>query len=331
MENIIKTVTIIYNPQSSRFDKNILEKVKEKLSSRDIETAVVESCWAGHVVSLVKKYNPMCDLIVSIGGDGTMGECFQGFFGEEQRALYTHLSTGATNDSADNFGLIKNDVPASFDMILNGTVKDIDVMTVNRSPFSYISAFGFVANVPYDTPHNLKRRLGRAAYVLYAVKEFVKLPRKMQLKYTVDGEETEETAVLAIISNSKNFAGVEIHKNAKLDDGLFEVLFLRRATPKLIAQVFADYLKDDINFDHYGDAAVTFLADEVTVNFDNGKMDFDLCNDGDKYTLDRDDLSLCYKIGGRLKMLLPTEFKIPMEFKIPGNQDGAGNQDAEAN
>lgn len=307
MESRIKTVAIIYNPVATGFKKAVLEQLTEKLNARGYKTETVESRWAGHVVPLVKQYNPLCDLIISMGGDGTIGECFQGFYNEEQHALYTHLPMGAANDSVKNFRLVKKDPFSSLDKILSGEVKDVDVLTVNGDPFNHASAFGFLMNIPYDTPRSLKYRLGQPAYILYAVKEFVKLPRKFQIKYVINGEEYEDTAVIVLVSNSNNFSDVEIFKDVKLDDGLFEVLFIRRITLKVIKQVISDCLKGGINFPRYGDAFKTFLTDEITIFFNNDKRRMDIDNDGEKYPLDRGDLKLHFRTDGKIKMLLPTE------------------------
>jgi len=302
----IKTCTVIYNPVASHFDNAMLAQVLEKLQERNIEATVIKSNKAGHVVPLVKKYNPLCDLILTIGGDGTMGESFQGFFRQEQHALYTHLPAGTQNDSVANFGLVRNDLPASMDLILDGEVRAVDILTMNGDPFSYVSAFGYVANVPFDTPSALKRRMGRNSYIVYGLKEVAKGAPKIPLTYTKNGEVIEDSIMIALVSNSKCFAGVGIHPNADLCDGVFEVIFIRYATPQLIAQLLSDYLKNGIDFSHYGDAVQVFTTDELILTFNNRKRNIDLCNDGDKYKLDRDEnLRLCYKIEGKLNMLLP--------------------------
>ncbi|MCL2513400.1 MAG: hypothetical protein FWF08_05820 [Oscillospiraceae bacterium] len=305
MENSIKTAAIIYNPVATRFNMELLAQVTKKLEEHGIEVVSAASEYAGHVIPLVKQYNPLCDLILSIGGDGTMGECFQGFHGEKQYALYSHLPAGTANDSTKNLGLKKKDNIASLDMILNGEIKETDILTINGTPFGNASALGFLASMVYETPRSLKYRFGKTAYVLFAVKNITKLFRKVHLKYYLDGEECEDAAVLTLITNSKNFSNVEIYKHVEVDDGLFEVLFLRRLSFKVLLQVISDCLKGGINFPHYGDAVKTFSTGELTLCFDNNKTVYSLCNDGDKYPLERGDLELKFKTDGKIRMLLP--------------------------
>ncbi|MCL2513402.1 MAG: hypothetical protein FWF08_05830 [Oscillospiraceae bacterium] len=308
MENPIKTATIIYNPVATRVNKGFLEKLIGNLASRGIEAAAVESEWAGHVVPLVKKYNPLCDLIISVGGDGTLGECFKGFHGEKQYALYAHLPLGTGNDAIKKFGL-KDDPFKSLDMILSGEIMDMDIPIVNGEPFSHASAFGFLMNIPYDTSHSLKRRLGSVSYIVCAVKEFFKGSNRIHFKYTMNGDEIDDSAALIVISSTNNLVGMDIYGDVKFDDGLFEVLFLRRFTLVFLIRLLSDWRKGCLDFAHLGDEIKIFSTDDIKISFNNDKKHFDLCNDGDKFPLGNGDLTLRYKIDGKIKMLLPAESK----------------------
>ena len=304
----IKTCTIIYNPVATSFNNTILENAVEKLKSRGIETTVIKSNKAGHVIPLIKKYNPLCDLILTLGGDGTVGEAFQGYYRQEQHALYSHLSTGTTNDVVANFNLVPGDMLASLDKILDGKVRDIDILTVNNDPFAYISCFGYVASVPFLTPHTMKRRMGYAGYVLYGMKEVAKGPRKMQVSYTKNGELLEAQATMIVVSNTRRFSGIDIFQDAILDDGMFEVLMIKSLSVGLIATLMRDFFKNNARLDSYGENVEYFRTNDFFISFDNKKQNIDLCHDGDRYRAARDEnLSLHYKVSGRLQMLLPVQ------------------------
>ncbi len=302
----IRSCTVIYNPVASSFNNEKLEQVVQRLKQEGIEPTVIKSNKEGHVIPLVKKYNPLCDLILTMGGDGTVGEAFQGFHGQEQHALYTHISTGTTNDVIANFDLVANDMLASLDRILAGRVREIDIMSVNGDPFAYISAFGYVTSVPYLTPNSMKRHFGYAGYVAFGMKEVLKGPRKFQISYTKNGELIESSAIMGIISNTKNFSGIRIYPDADIGDGQFEVLLIKSANLKLIATLLHDFLTNSAKLDSYGERFEVFRTNELILSFDNKKMKIDLCNDGDRYKTPRDEnLTLHYTISGKVKMLLP--------------------------
>lgn len=301
-----KTCTVIYNPVASRFDNALLASVQQRLKEVGYDVTVIKSNKAGHVVPLVKKYNPMCDFILTMGGDGTLGEAFQGYHGQPQHALYSHIGTGATNDAITNFGLSEKDPMQSLERILGGVVKEIDLPTLNGDAFAYVSAMGFMTNIPYSTPASLKRSMGQSGYVLWAMKEFAKKLNKIDITYTKDGEVIEASCILAIVSNSYRFAGVDIYKDISLNDGLFEVVILKYLTAKLIRDIFTDFIKNDIRFERYGDCFEIFHTDETFISFNNAKEKMDICNDGDRYRTERDEhLQLHYKIEQKVRMLLP--------------------------
>lgn len=306
--DLVKTCTTIYNPVASNFDNQVLEKIVSSLKAHGIASNVIKSNKAGHVIPLVKKYNETCDLIITMGGDGTVGEAVQGFHGIEQHALYTHLSTGTANDVVANYRLIPGDMPASLEKILNGSVQNMDYMTVNGTPFAYISAFGYVTNVPYATPNSIKRRFGYPGYLMYSAKELAKGFKKIPLTYTKDGEVKETSVVLAIIANTLRFSGVDIFKNLDLSDGKFEILLLKSVNTKLFGTLMRDFLSNRVDVESYGDSLEVIHTNESIITFDNQRAKKDLCNDGDRFKIERDEnLCLHYKIGGQIKMLLPNK------------------------
>ncbi|MDR0884137.1 MAG: hypothetical protein LBN05_06005 [Oscillospiraceae bacterium] len=307
MEKTMRHCTVIYNPIASRFDNELLVKVLERLKDEDYTTTVVKSNRAGAVVPLVKEYNGKCDLILTMGGDGTVSEAINGFFGAEQLTTYAHLSMGTTNDVGRSLGLIHNDPLTSLELILSGAEKGIDIMSVNGKPFFYVSCFGYVSEIPYKTPTALKRRLGHAAYAAYFVATSLKrMPRRRAIHMIADGVEIEGESVLSVISNSHVYAGVSIYPNADLSDGIFELALLERLTPALAGQIFTDYLKGHVDLNKYPSAVHTLQAKELILEFDNVDWDADLDNDGECVKIPRTEkCRLVYRVAGQIRMLLP--------------------------
>ncbi|MCL2023999.1 MAG: hypothetical protein FWG82_06490 [Oscillospiraceae bacterium] len=299
--------TVIYNPVASRFDNQLLVAVLERLKDEDFVCTVVKSNRAGAVVPLVKERNEKCDLILTMGGDGTVSEALHGFFGVKQSACYAHLSMGTTNDVGINLGLNPKDPMGSLELILGGEEKSVDFMTVNGNPIFYVSSFGYVTDVPHKTPSYLKRRMGRSAYVAYFLANAWKnLPHRRPIRFIADERTIDTRGVTVIISNSKNFAGVNIHKDADISDGKFELMLLERLNPNLARKIFLDYTKNQIDLKRYSDYIRSMSISELVVEFDNTDWNADLDNDGEEFILPRkNNLRLEYKIGGQLKMLIP--------------------------
>ena len=71
-------------------------------------------------------------------------------------------------------------------MILEGTVKDLDICTINDVPFVYVAGLGKFTDVAYDTPRNLKKNLGYFAYMINAVKSFIRKTHLFEMSYTAN-------------------------------------------------------------------------------------------------------------------------------------------------
>ncbi|MDR1410009.1 MAG: hypothetical protein LBJ12_07085 [Oscillospiraceae bacterium] len=299
--------TVIYNPVASSFDNNLLVAVLERLKDADYVCSIVKSNRAGAVVPLVQERNDKCDLILTMGGDGTVSEACHGFFGLKQHAAYAHLSVGTTNDIGINLGLIPKDPLASLELLLDGHESGVDFLTVNGNTAFYVSCFGFAADVPYKTPAFLKRRLGHAAYLAYFMSMgWRKLPRRRALRVTADGKLLETESILTIVSNSHVFGGVNIYNDIDIGDGRFEVAILERLSPNLARQILSDYTHNRVDISRYKDTIRTLQARELVLEFDNSDWDVDLDNDGECLRLPRDEhLRLEYRIGGQIRMLLP--------------------------
>jgi len=299
--------TVIYNPVASRFDNELLVAVLERLKDSDYLCSVVKSNRAGAVVPLVKERNDKCDLILTMGGDGTVSEACRGFCGQKQNALYAHLSMGTTNDVGKNLGLDPRDPVASLELILNGREKAVDYLTVNGSPFFYVSAFGYITEVPHKTPKFLKRNLGYAGYVAYfAGSSMKRLPRRRALRVTADGELLETESIITVISNSRLFAGINIYNDIDIGDGKFELAILEKLNPNLLRRFLVDFAHQEMDFNRYEGYIRTIQASEVILEFDNSDWKTDLDNDGEEFRLPREEnLRLEYKVGGQIRMMIP--------------------------
>ena len=299
--------TVIYNPVASRFDNALLVAILERLKDSGYVCSVVKSNRAGAVIPLVRERNDKCDLILTMGGDGTVSEAIQGFSNLEQHATYAHISMGTTNDVGSNLGLNPKDPLGSLELILNGQERYVDYLTVNGNPVFYVSCFGFITDVPHKTPSVLKRKLGRAGYVTYFAGTALKhLPRRNAIKVVADGNCFETEGVTVLVTNSERVGGIKLLQNIDLGDGLFELTIIEKLTPNLARKLFNDYLHDNLDIAAYPECLRSLKVKELTLEFDNAGWNTDLDNDGEEFRLPRkENIKLEYKIAGQIKMLLP--------------------------
>ena len=156
----MKKCIIIYNPNSGK--KNIkpyLKRILSLLEYHKYETEVIPTEYKGHATEIVENIEK-ADLVMSFGGDGTFNEVMAGNLKREKRLLLTHIPVGTTNDIGSMLGYRKN-VIENVKLSLNGVVKNFDIGLINNHPFIYVAGIGKYTNLSYETPRDLKKKIGQ--------------------------------------------------------------------------------------------------------------------------------------------------------------------------
>ena len=228
----MKKSTLICNPNSGKNNKVILaDKFKGILNDYGYSVDVIFTKYSGHAKKIISNLPDDIDLVISLGGDGTFNEAVSGNLMRKKRLLLTHIPLGTTNDLGAMFGMGKNPVH-NLKMVLEGTIKDIDVCTINDVPFVYVAGLGKFTDVAYDTPRNLKKNLGYFAYLINAVKSFNRKTNLFEMSYTANGETYTGLYSFILICNASRMGGLEILQDVKMNDGKFEVLLSNITTKK---------------------------------------------------------------------------------------------------
>lgn len=309
--------TIIYNPNATGMSEDVLKSMNMTLDKQGIDVSEEMSRYPGNSIELVKEANENSELVVTMGGDGTLGEAFRAFGEVDQRCNYAHISTGTANDTADNLGLYRGSVYSSiklYENLNNCKVVPVDMITANGIPFSYVSCCGTFTNLTYETPKSFKKTFGKTGYYLFSglvglscMPDVIHKPLK--LSYDINGEHKITSAMTMLVSNTKTFAGFKLFPEARIDDGMFEVTILKGLPGKSTLKVLSQLLyKDGEKFDvhRYSKYIDTFTTDNFNVIFENGEPRLGFNHDGDHAFVSlNDDNSLEYKVTKKIKMLLP--------------------------
>ena len=211
----MKSCTIIYNPNS------------------------------GHAKEIVNHLEPT-DLVISMGGDGTFNEVMSGNLERKKPLILAHIPVGTTNDVGVMFGYGK-DIKKNLKLLLDGTIKGMDICVINGRPFVYVAGFGKFMQIPYNTPRKLKKKYGYMAYLLEGVKDFFNPTKMYDITYKVNGIEKRGLYSFMLISNANRIAGINnFYKDVKLDDDQFEVLFCNFKRRVDIIKTFTILMTTDI-------------------------------------------------------------------------------------
>mgnify|MGYP000082726989 FL=1 len=297
----MKKCLVVYNPNSGKYNKEVtLPKIEKILNEYDYSVIIEKTKYKGDATSIVANIDK-CDLVVSIGGDGTFNEVMTGNFMRKDRIVLCHLPSGTTNDVGAMWGYGKN-MLNNLKLALNGKVKRIDVCTINDKPFVYSAGFGKFMNIPYETPRELKKRIGHLAYIREGARDFFRKVKLYDITYEVDNEKYRGLFSFALITNANRVAGINnFYKDIKLDDNKFEVLLCNITKLKDIIKTlyfFALYDASKIPGFYF------YQTDNIKIKF-NSPLKKPLCIDGESF----DDMSGSYniKIDHDVYVLMPSK------------------------
>lgn len=295
-----KKCALICNPNSGKNDKDALIKEFSKiLKDRSYETLVFYTRFSGHARKIISGLYHM-DLVISLGGDGTFNEVVSGNLSRKDKLLLAHIPLGTTNDIGAMFGMGKDPIQ-NLKMVLDGTIKQVDVCVLNDRPFVYVAGLGKFVDIAYDTPREMKKKLGYFAYLINAVKSFNQKTKLFEVTYEVNGEVYRGLYSFMLICNASTMGGIEMFQDVKMDDGKFEVLLSNISSKTDILKSLVMIKTTDIS---KVPGFYYFKTDNLKIKLSR-KPDKNWCLDGEEVK----DNSLNYeiKVIKDLKMLIPSK------------------------
>lgn len=296
----MKRCVIIMNPASGKSkNKENIKNIYDILRKYDYDTVIKYTRGRKDATDIVRELDDNVNLVISAGGDGTLNEVVTGNLQRKKRLTLANLPMGTTNDVGNMYGLTGS-VTSNLELILSGTVKNIDVIKINEKPFVYVACFGDYIDMAYNTPRQLKKKYGKVAYVIYGLKQLRNKIHKYDIKYTIDGKEYSGNYSFIFITNSSRIAGLNnVYYDVKLDDNKFEVALAhvekKADMLKLLVQINTKEIKDIPNITYYrtNNFKIEFL--------DSPKTSW--CIDGEE--LQASKLDYNFEIDRSTKMMMP--------------------------
>lgn len=227
----MKQAILLYNSQAGRgkIGRN-LEQVVAIFRDAGYDITPVPLRFDGDPV---KGYESV-DLIVVAGGDGTLNYVVNALMRHSLSIPIGILPAGTANDFAGALGM-SNNLQKAARQIAYGVVEPIDcgvVESIDRADkheiyFVNIFSFGIFTTTSQHTPEELKHLMGRAAYMIEALKELKKV-RGIPLTITADGDAFYYPTLMGLVLNGETAGRVPLARRSSLRDGVFDCLFLRK-------------------------------------------------------------------------------------------------------
>lgn len=235
---------IIANPVAGRGrGREIWPTVAEELARQGMAFEFAFTKYPGHAAELsAQAVRAGHDLVVAVGGDGTLTEVVNGLVGSEVRLGLIPVGTG--NDFARSLA-IPTDPAQAVQVLGDETSIMVDLGQVGQDYFINVAGVGFDAQVAMTMAQKAHWLKGTSAYI-YAVLRSLITCKPFPLVLRLDGVEYCFHALLVAVANGQYIGGgMRIAPLAETDDGLFDVVVLENLSAAAFLRAFPTVFKGE--------------------------------------------------------------------------------------
>ena len=219
-------IQFIINPSAGQGKyERIIHAIHETLSDSSLQYDIKVLEYRGEATSIAREAANTHDVVVAVGGDGTVNEVFNGLVGTQ--AVFGIIPAGTGNGFARELGLPLEPAEACR-VLVEGDIKSMDVGMVNDRYFLGTAGVGFDAMISKFMGERLGRLRGLWLYFVAGALVFYKYTPQL-IDVDIDAEKMETTPLLIAVANTARYGGAAlIAPDAKPDDGLLDVCIIRK-------------------------------------------------------------------------------------------------------
>jgi diacylglycerol kinase (ATP) len=222
LKNILlerKTLFII-NPISGGKKK---DGVPELIGKHfDGDTTIMFTKGASHAKEAAVAAVGVYDMVVAVGGDGTINEIASALVGS--KVVLGIVPCGSGNGLSRFLG-IPMDIKEAIKNLNTGKALLIDSAQANDKPFFNMAGMGFDAHISEVFSHGKKR--GFITYIKSSIQEIIKY-RSQTYQIEIDGKAYERVAFMLSFANSSQYGNnAHVSPRASVQDGLLDVCIIK--------------------------------------------------------------------------------------------------------
>lgn len=230
--------------------KTLIPMIKTTMDKHNIEYHIELTKKPKEAISIAEESIDKYDIVVAVGGDGTVNEVAKGLINKGRGTLGI-IPGGTGNDMAKSLGIHINPARA-LEVLCKKVKRDIDIGNVNGFNFLNIASVGFDAEVVINNikiKKKIKSSFSYAISVVYTLFNF----KKKKIEIEIDGKKIEEKIILLAVGNGKYYGGgMKILPMAKIDDGYFNICIVSRVSKLKLLYLFPTIFKGNhIKYDKY--------------------------------------------------------------------------------
>jgi diacylglycerol kinase (ATP) len=182
------------------------------------------------------------DVVVAVGGDGTLNEVVNGLDGRDTPLGVVPL--GTANDFARQLG-IPADADHAMDVVLLKDPVRMDTASLNGRRFVNVSSGGVGAEATAETPTQAKATLGALAYAITGVRKIAGFTPYNGRFRGDDFELTGEFLLFGVGNGRATGAGTLLTPRASVTDGLIDVCVVEAMPRKDFARLLLKFKRGE--------------------------------------------------------------------------------------
>ncbi len=228
---------------------------------------IINTTHIGHAKELANQYQHEYDIIVAVGGDGTINEIASVLLNSNTELGI--IPNGSANGLAFHLGLPMT-VDKAVLYLLDSTAKPIDVIEANNSIFLNVAGVGFDGHI--NVLFNQTKLRGLWSYAKLIFTEYIKY-KPFNYKIDISGSSYQGKAFFIVYENSTQYGhNFHIAPNAKVNDGIMHITIVTKPPfilmPFLIRTVFKGKALDS-------KYCTELTCSKMTLSFNNEAMHLD--------------------------------------------------------
>lgn len=272
---IKKKVLFIINPISGDIKKsNLSQLIPELIDQNQFEWKIAYTERAGHATHIAKEaVNQNIDIIVAVGGDGSIHEIVQSII--NTKIVLALIPLGSGNGLAYHLNIPVRNIKKALQLINTGKIIKMDTLNSNKGTIVAFAGTGFEAITARTYRH-----LGKRGFLAYCWATFktVFTYKAQELTFTIDNKTIKDKVYFFSVYNSK-YLGYKIGKVAlaSLKDGFFRVVVVKGFP---FYKMLWMPMLEVIGKMHWSKHTNTYKAKKLSIEITNKK---DIQIDGDSF------------------------------------------------
>lgn len=224
---------VVANPIAGRgLGETVGREVAAGLSKLGVATELYLTRARGDARARLRSQRERLDLVVSVGGDGSLREVLDGLM--DPAIPVAMVPLGTANVLALDLGLERN-VDRALEIIAGRRLQRLDVARVNGHLSFLVTGIGFDGAVVREVERARRGPITKWAYSR-AIVRALRGYHEPKLAVELDGKHLEGRFGLVLISNIVHYGGsLRLSRARRFDDGRFEVYLFPSATPRHLA------------------------------------------------------------------------------------------------